>query len=395
MTKSVKNKLLECIYLICISAYFIVSLGAYSPFGDSISQSITQKDLFTYSNWIIFSILAVIYIFKEHTDKKEILMELFVAAVFFIATFTNQTVTNKYSLTQWTFFFTTGMFIICATVTTFKRIAIATLAPNIFMFIAFNIIDIYELIPEFMAEPYILTGRMAHYMGYYYYSHPSYYMLFAWAIYMFLRGKKKIGWIELGIELVAQYQIYRYTTCRLGFLCALVLFILYVVIVKLDLINFNWKITKFASISGFSLAALFTLLSGYLYTPSISIIQKINSALSGRLKLINLAFERYNIKLFGRIILPPADGSYFYLDSGYVYALFGCGLIFFLVVLAMHSYALYYAYKTNNKPLFVWIVALLVFNIIGDAWVAMTYSPVVLGFFIFLREHRTLKKQQL
>lgn len=385
MSEQKKNKLLEAAYLVCFALYFICSLTVFSPIGDRLLRFTTRKFMFGAINWSAVAVLAVIYIFKKHESKKEVAAEILVAALFTIVTFTNQTVSSMFQLTQWTMFFTTGFFIICATVTTFKRIAATTLATSLFMFAVMNFTNISGLIPEFTLDRF---GTIAHYMGYYYYSHPSYYMLFAWVIYMYLRGEKKIGWIELAAEFSAQYLLYKHTTCRLGFVCACIVLLLYIIFIKLDLINLNWKIVKFASAVGFSAAAVFTLACGYLYSFNIGVLGKINGVLSGRLNYINMAFDRYNINLFGRLILPPESGSYFYLDSAYAYSLFGCGLIFFIVVLAMHSYISYYACKTNNKYLLIWAITLMIFGIIGDAWVSITYSPFILGFFIMLRDRK-------
>ena len=94
------------------------------------------------------------------------------------------------------------------------------------------------------------------------------------------------------------------------------------------------------------------------------------------------AFQRYDLNLFGRLIIPHEGGTYFFLDAGYSYELFGCGIVFYIVILAMYSYMHYYACKTDNKPLFIWLTTLMVFGIVGDIWVGISYTAIILGFFI-------------
>ena len=384
MTANRRNKILETAYLACFVIYTTLSIIAFSPAYDKFDHIISQQMQFTVANIGAAIVLAVIYVFKDHHSKKEIISELLIVVIFAIATFTNQTVDSVFLLTQWTMFAVAGLFIACATVTTFKRISavslITTLATVAVFFIAANTGIIANLTSDH-------KGAVAHYMGFLYYSHPSYYMTFAWLAYMYLRGEKKLGYIELFAEAAALYLLHSYTTCRLANVCTFVALILYIVFVKLDLIKLRWKFTYIVSVAGFSIAAIFTLLTGYLYSQENAILVKFDSLITGRLKLVNRAFDRYDITLFGRIIKPLEGEGYFYLDSGYAYALFGCGLVFFLVVIGIYSYMCHHACKTNDRCLLVWLATLAVFGIVGDVWVHISYTPLILGFFIMLRDH--------
>ena len=389
MIKNKNNICLEVLYHFCFIVYTTLSLFAFSPVVYKFSPYISQKELFTIANWVAFAVLTLIYILKPHKNKKEVLAELSVAVVFIIATFTNQTVSNVFHLTQWTMFFVVGMFIVCATVTTFKRISITSLLTTVITFIGFSYASSRNIIEHIVGYH---GDMIAHYMGYYYYSHPSYYMLFAWVTYMYIRGEKKIGWIELFVEAAALYKLHTYTTCRLANVCTIAALVFYIILVKLDLINLQWKITRIVSTTAFGFASVATLLSGFIYSSSNAILDKIKGILSGRLYLVNAAFERYNIKLFGRLISPMENEGYFYLDSCYAYSLFGCGLVFFLIVIVMYSYMCYHACKTNNRHLLVCLLTLAVFGMVGDVWVHISYTPLILGFFIFLRESNCFSK---
>ncbi len=394
MQKSFKDKILETTYLACYVLYFVFSLMFFSPVGEHLSKYIGQGDGLKITNYCAMAVLFVIYIFKPHNDKKRLIGELLIVFIFAMASFSNQRVSSIFYLSQWTMYITIGFFIACSSVTDFKRIAIACLATSVAMFCLLNLSYLTGYVEEGYATRFYdwSTGFFipGHYMGYYYFTHPSYYSACAWMIYMYLRGKKQIGWIELFAEFGVLYLLYRHTTCRLGFVCVCVTFALYIVVVKLNLIRLEWKFTRIAAAAGFPLAAIFTLLCGYFYSPENPILSKINKMISGRFALTKLAFERYNINLFGRPITYFDDGTYFYLDSAYTHALWGCGLIFFILVIAMFSYMAYYSCKTNNKPLFVWLATLAIFGIVGDVWVGITYTPLLLGFFQMFKERKSI-----
>ena len=122
-------------------------------------------------------------------------------------------------------------------------------------------------------------------------------------------------------------------------------------------------------------------------------MSKLNSMISGRIALNYEAFQRYDLNLFGRLIIPHEGGTYFFLDAGYSYELFGCGIVFYIVILAMYSYMHYYACKTDNKPLFIWLTTLMVFGIVGDIWVGISYTAIILGFFIMFKDRKNIVKK--
>lgn len=387
-----KNKYLEISYLILLFSYICISVFVISFMKELIDRYINHHLVIIAANWIVAALLGVIYLLKPHPSIKDTIIELLVFALFIVVTITNQTVDIVYNLNQCTIFFVIGLFMICAPVTTFRRIAAVSLAASLFIFVANFSASHFGIITDYIVYHYGVE-KYGHSLGYYYYAQPSYYMLFAWLAYMYIRGKKEIGWIELIAEFAFQYLIYDITTCRLGFLCAVGAFALYIAVVKLRLIRLNWKITRLGAIAGFPAFAAFTLLSGYFYNPDNVLLSKLNGILSGRIAMVYEAFNRYDINLFGRLIIPHEGGPYFFLDAGYSYELFGCGIIFYVIVLAMYSYMHYYACKTDDKPLFIWLTTLMVFGVVGDVWVGISYTAIILGFFIMFKDHKSIIKK--
>ncbi|MBR2027525.1 MAG: hypothetical protein IKA10_00875 [Oscillospiraceae bacterium] len=389
MQRKLRDRILEVPYFICYILYTTLSIIAFSPAYDKLEHLLTQEQQFLVANWGAFAILSVIFLFKHHDSLKEVALELIIAAIFITATFLNQTVQSTFYLTQWTMYGTAAMFAICATVTTLRRIAVVSAITSVLTVIAFQ----YGAYTEYLINlTSVHLDKTAHYMGFLHYAHPSYFLVFAWIAYMYARGKKQISYIELIGEAMLLYAVHEYTTSRLGSILTLLAMVLYIIFVKLDLIKLHWKFTRFMATASFSICALFTLLTGYFYNPKIAVFKKLNQILTGRVRFVHMAYDRWDIQLLGRLITWQDNGKYFYLDSGYAMSLFGGGLLYFTAVMGMYTYMCWSACKRGDRPFLVWLLAVAAAVLVGDPWVHIAYTPLILGFFITLREDRALDK---
>jgi len=101
---------------------------------------------------------------------------------------------------------------------------------------------------------------------------------------------------------------------------------------------------------------------GYIYTPKIGLLEKINGFLSGRLFYEKVAFENYNVTFLGQFIYQNGFGGgfkvhdYFFIDSSYVRTLMMHGLVS-LALLLILLYLLFTKFKKLN--LNYWIICLL------------------------------------
>ena len=122
------------------------------------------------------------------------------------------------------------------------------------------------------------------------------------------------------------------------------------------------------------------------YNKFNKIYKELNVLFSGRLSLSNTAIQRYPIKLLGQYIEMNGNSyglyssNYFYIDSGFLYSILGYGLIFTIIVIFMYSYLFKYACQNNNKVLFIWLTAILVFTVINNTWISLNYNPILLSF---------------
>ncbi|WP_304653325.1 hypothetical protein [uncultured Ligilactobacillus sp.] len=136
----------------------------------------------------------------------------------------------------------------------------------------------------------------------------------------------------------------------------------------ISIVCYGWFDTALKHLNVYVLSLLSTayafciILLGYLYTPRIGLLEKINSFLSGRLFFEKLAFENYNVPLLGQFIYQNGFGGgfkvydYFYIDSSFVRTLMMHGVIVFALMLLL--ICLLFA-KFKRLKLNYWIICLI------------------------------------
>ena len=234
---------------------------------------------------------------------------------------------------------------------------------------------------------YIHKGKTAYSMGFVYYSTLAYLVLFLSIIgyYLLYNRRKKLQKLYLIGCMIINYITYVITTVRLTFVCAilfLTLVILYEYTHFFRYKNINMLIATFMYPLMFALSVILPFV--YLNNP---LLVKLDILLNGRLHFSHMAFERYDITLFGRQIVADAGGfnekwqnTYFFVDSGYVNLLIGCGVIFCIIVLAAYTLIARYAVKSNNTKLFVWCLVVCIFSFVNNALInsIMNSLPIII-----------------
>lgn len=138
------------------------------------------------------------------------------------------------------------------------------------------------------------------------------------------------------------------------------------------------------------------ILLGYLYTPNIAILEKINNFLSGRLFYENLAFKNYNTPLLGQFIYQNGFGGgfkvldYFYIDSSYVRTLMMYGVVVTLLMIILF----YYLFKRFSKValsywLVIFLLVILTSGIDQHLW-DISYNFIFLALMANLSEKKKL-----
>lgn len=229
-------------------------------------------------------------------------------------------------------------------------------------------------------------GKIAHSIGFAHYSTLAYHSLFFFIIgYYLIEGKrkeaKKILWLLTGFCL--NILVFKITTVRLAFFCVCLFIICAIFIDLLDVLryfNLNLLIATIMYPTMFFLSILFP----FIYTKN-GLLVKFDELLSGRLMFGQIAFQRYDITLFGQLIITDAGGinenginTYFFIDSGYVNLLLQKGIILCVLIVLAYTLISRYAVKTNNRPLFIWCILVCIFSFVNDLMISTVINPLLL-----------------
>ncbi len=218
--------------------------------------------------------------------------------------------------------------------------------------------------------------------GFLYYSTYPYIIMFAMLEYMYFR--KKLSWIELFVFFVINNYIYKISTLRLTYYLSIVIIILYVIIIKFKMLKITGKFMKKLTFAVFPAAFIFTVVCALKYDQSSPVWRALDKVTSNRISLSHEGFSRYNVKLFGQFIetVTMKNGkilpNYFYIDSGFIYSLLGYGILFSLLITILYSLIFHYSCETNNKPLFIWCLAIAAFTVINNSWVNLHMNCMLL-----------------
>ena len=352
----------------------LIYLAVYAIFAGATiidASLISLGPLKTLINYGSVGVLAAVFVIRNYSLKQIRLYLLF--GIFIFAAFT----------TKRTFLLVYMLLLLNARYSSFRKIVttsfIATIISILFVIMCCKLGIITDLV-------YMRDGvENAHSYGFGHYSSISYFALYITLMWLYLR-KRTIGWLEVAALTVFNYGIYYITTTRLSFYLALFVILMYIVIVKYGWIRISSKFIVFLSSIGFAAAFSVCILLHYVYDPSNAFLEKINQNLNNRLLMGKTAFDLYGLKLFGQSIemvgiksavFGEGNQEYFYIDSGYVYSLIGYGILFTIVLLTLYTMILRNTAKKEQGVLFIWAVTVMLFSISNNAWVSITYNPLL------------------
>ena len=83
--------------------------------------------------------------------------------------------------------------------------------------------------------------------------------------------------------------------------------------------------------------------------------------------------------------------KYFYIDSGFVYAILGYGVVFTVIILLIYSILTRWAYLQKDSTMLVWLLAVMLFSVVNNTWIGITYNPALLYFFVVMQQFLSQK----
>ena len=228
-------------------------------------------------------------------------------------------------------------------------------------------------------------GRSAHSLGFTYYSSPAYTVFFLTVLAYYLYSGKphtKRRFIFILCGTIANICIYKITTVRLTFYIFFIFIGLIVLYEYIGLIR-KRKFNVFLATFMYPVMFLLSIILPFVYTRS-SFLVKLDEMMNGRFFFSMMGFTRYNVNMFGNQIITDAGGldenwhnTYFYIDSGYVVALLGYGIIVCLALLLAYIMISRFAAIEQNNKLFVWCALVCVFAFPNNPLADIILNPLL------------------
>lgn len=218
--------------------------------------------------------------------------------------------------------------------------------------------------------------------------------------------KEKLKFAEIGMILLAGVGVWYFCDARLSmavlFLSGLVFFGIKLRHVYLEhmmiesgeikqriddkKVMSNWLLNLL--VFAMPLCAVVMITLSYCFSFEQPVLAKLDSLLSGRLLLGKIAFERFDVKLFGQFVPMVGFGrntvtyiagsNYFFLDSSFMTILmcYGCVLFFFIIAAFMNSA---FRAKKRNDYYLVLIIALIALDcMVEHHMMEIWYNPFLL-----------------
>lgn len=368
-------------------------LGLYGSFS---FISILHASLLPIANlYRIFSIAvvafsAVLLIWENRSLKVpvwKLLISLSVLALFGIAAM----VTDRSYLTAYV------AFVLIADRCDFKKIVKVSLIAALS---ALTLILFFCLVGILTDHLYYGTGqRVAHCLGFSYYSRFPFILFLCTIMFLYLRNRKT--WLIYALILVINIVVFYYTTLRLTYYLTFLLVFLDWLLGRMN--KWDLSVGKWPVVSAclYPICLAFTWLVMALYNPGNRFLAWLNTALNNRIRLMHTGYSEYSVKLFGNYIAMRGNSAlrdtidYFYIDSGFAYSLLAYGLVFTIAVVFLYSSIFYYSCRTNNKNLFIWTFVIMVFTLVNNIWLSVTYNPLLMLSIPVLGEIRKQRRKSL
>ena len=257
----------------------------------------------------------------------------------------------------------------------------------IYILLGLTIIPLFSLLGIVEDRLYLrdvdgFSHDFAHDLGFKYYSYVSYLGL-GLVICLLYIWHKKLNFVRLSLLFVIAYVLFYFSSTRLLFYSS----ILFIVVTKLlQYIPYSWIFNKMSLllclISYPFICIILYIVSKYMLLHIIlSDFTTVNRMLSNRLSLNEEAFRRYDVNMFGCLLEEDASeftSDYFFIDSGYLHALFQQGVIFTALLIITYMILIYKLYKSRQSLLFVWMFIFSIMNIVNGFMFDPLTNPIVM-----------------
>lgn len=360
--------------------------------------------LFGYMLYIIYRILySSAYITILGSTLRQGLKVLLICALF-MSILVNLRISKKnamlfimvLSVAFLTYFFCKSIDIVCIMLmlvssykTDFNNIIKICFFTNIFMLILVLCGSVTGVIPDYTYSHYSLITKQwekIHAYGFLHYSTPAFIILYLSIIILYLHQSKMI----YGILAVINFGTFYLFSAKLPFFVFCIIGVLFVwkngrtILFRINNISkFIFQFTPF-------IAAIITFILCELYSKGGTFWKVVNDLFSNRLSQGNLAIKRNGIHFFGTYFdmggvysikygnLRGVDMSnYFFIDNDYLLMLLRYGVALSCIVFLIYGFILTKSITCNEKIIFVWCLATLIFAMVNSILINVEYNPLI------------------
>lgn len=227
----------------------------------------------------------------------------------------------------------------------------------------------------------LFENNYAHDLGFKYYSYSYLGMGFV-QCFLYL-WRKHLNFIKIAFLIILSYLFFVFSSTRLQlYACTAFIGMIFVLphIPKRILHN---KLLAFIAIILYPLICILLYYVSKYFILSLFYdgFDDLNRAMSGRLRLNEEAFLRYDVTLWGNDLdfdTTHGNKNYFYIDSGYLHVLLGDGLVFISIILLLYSILTYKIFKARAYYLYIWIIIYAILNISNGFLVSLLANPILL-----------------
>lgn len=222
-------------------------------------------------------------------------------------------------------------------------------------------------------------------LGFSYVTYASNFFLTIVLCWLYLNRNKRVNFLMYLLMFAINYFLYITTDTRAVYYLVILVLLCGIICQGKKTDVFEYKNIRIISLLLYPAFAIIAIVTSYVYSPHIKVLEKINNMLSGRLRLGKEGLEKYGIHLLAqKIEFKTTDyygtGDYFYIDSSYLQIALKFGLLSLVVILLIYMIILNQALIEKNV-MFVFVMLIIgVHSIIDPQLFDVVYTPFILLF---------------
>lgn len=227
-----------------------------------------------------------------------------------------------------------------------------------------------------------LHGRFVecHSLGFYHYSKVPTYWFYLYLSYSYL-NRNTYSLLKHVLWLLGGLVIYLICFERLRFYLLIVAFIIFAIagMMKNKHLGRSWRC---ASAAIYPTLFILSVVVAMAYTPTSGFFEEINTLLSGRLRLENIALNQFGISILGQSVemnnsLGLTDSSqYMFVDAAYIYIPIVYGVIIGVALLLIYTLSILKAAKNDCLVLVLAFVCIAIDCLVGNQLLSIWLCPL-------------------